>query len=66
MAVFGKDSSKVDRSVAYMARKIAVDYLKKTKANEVFCYLAYEIGVAEPVQATVVIDGKEQTVPVMT
>lgn len=58
----GKDSSKVDRSAAYMARKIAVDYLKKTDSKEVFCYLAYAIGVAEPVQATVDIDGEEQEV----
>lgn len=58
----GKDATKVDRSAAYMARKIAVDYLKKTGAKEVFCYLAYAIGVAEPVQATVLIDGKEEKV----
>lgn len=58
----GKDASKVDRSAAYMARKIAVDYLKKANAKEIFCYLAYAIGVAEPVQATVAIDGKEQKV----
>ena len=53
----GKDASKVDRSAAYMARKIAVDYLKKHNAREVYCYLAYAIGVAEPVEATVVVDG---------
>lgn len=58
----GKDASKVDRSGAYMARKVAVDYLKKEKAKEVYCYLAYAIGVAEPVQATVLIDGKERAV----
>lgn len=53
----GKDPSKVDRSAAYMARKIAVDTLKKHSAKEVFCYLAYAIGVAQPVEATVIIDG---------
>ncbi len=58
----GKDATKVDRSAAYMARKIAVDYLKKNEAKEVYCYLAYAIGVAEPVQATVVVDGKEEAV----
>ncbi len=58
----GKDATKVDRSAAYMARKVAVDYLKKRQANEVYCYLAYAIGVAEPVQATVVVDGKEELV----
>lgn len=58
----GKDPSKVDRSAAYMARRIAVDYLKKRNSKEVSCYLAYAIGVAEPVEATVVIDGKSENV----
>lgn len=61
-AFSGKDASKVDRSGAYMARRIAVDYLKNTGAKEVYCYLAYAIGVAEPVEATVLIDGQEQSV----
>ena len=58
----GKDPTKVDRSGAYMARRIAVDYLRERKAGEVYCELAYAIGVAEPVQASVVIDGKEEQV----
>jgi S-adenosylmethionine synthetase len=58
----GKDPSKVDRSAAYAARKIALDYLKKYSAHEVYCYLAYAIGKAEPVEATVIIDGTPQTV----
>lgn len=53
----GKDPSKVDRSAAYMARRVAVDYLKKKNAKEVFCYLAYAIGYAEPLEATVIVDG---------
>lgn len=61
-AFSGKDPSKVDRSAAYMARRIAVDYLRKHKAREVYCYLAYAIGVAEPVEATVSIDGKQRLV----
>jgi S-adenosylmethionine synthetase len=61
-AFSGKDPSKVDRSAAYMARRIAVDYLKKHKAQEAFCYLAYAIGVAEPVEATVSLDGKPRLV----
>lgn len=61
-AFSGKDPSKVDRSAAYMARKVAVDYLKNRGADEVFCYLAYAIGVAEPLQATVIVDGKEEAV----
>ena len=55
----GKDYTKVDRSGAYMARRIAVDYLEKYHAKEVFTKLAYAIGVAEPVMAVAVVDGKE-------
>ena len=55
----GKDYTKVDRSGAYMARKIAVDYLKKYNAKEVYTKLAYAIGKPEPVMAVVVVDGKE-------
>ena len=61
-AFSGKDPSKVDRSAAYMARKIAVDYLKKRNANEVFTRLAYAIGVAEPLEATVIIDGEHEAI----
>lgn len=55
----GKDYTKVDRSGAYMARKIAVDLLKKHKAKEVHTKLAYAIGKCDPVMAIAVIDGKE-------
>jgi len=55
----GKDSTKVDRSGAYMARKVAVDLLKKHNAKEVYTKLAYAIGKSEPVMAVAVIDGKE-------
>jgi len=58
-AFSGKDATKVDRSAAYMARRIAVDLLRKNEANEVYVYLAYAIGVAQPVMATAIIDGKE-------
>jgi S-adenosylmethionine synthetase len=58
----GKDASKVDRSAAYMARKIALDYLEKFQAHEVFVELAYSIGVAEPLEATAVVDGVEKLV----
>jgi len=58
-AFSGKDSSKVDRSAAYMARKIAVDTLKSHgNAEEVYIYLAYAIGYDKPVQSTAIIDGK--------
>jgi S-adenosylmethionine synthetase len=55
----GKDCTKVDRSGAYMARKIAVDFIKAGKAKEVFVKLAYAIGKPEPVMALAVLDGKE-------
>lgn len=58
----GKDATKVDRSAAYMARKIAVDYLQKRNAKEVFVHIAYAIGVAEPLMATVTIDGVQEEV----
>jgi S-adenosylmethionine synthetase len=61
-AFSGKDPSKVDRSAAYMARKVAVDYLKARNAKEVFVYLAYAIGYDQPLEATVVIDGREEIV----
>lgn len=61
-AFSGKDATKVDRSGAYMARRIAVDILKKHGAKEVYVYLAYSIGVKEPVQATALIDGIESLV----
>jgi S-adenosylmethionine synthetase len=61
-AFSGKDPSKVDRSGAYMARKIAVELLRSKGANEVYVYLAYSIGIAQPVQAIAVIDGKEEKV----
>ncbi|MFA5211415.1 MAG: methionine adenosyltransferase domain-containing protein [Patescibacteria group bacterium] len=61
-AFSGKDSTKVDRSGAYMARKIAVDLLKKNQAKEVLVKLAYSIGVDEPVMATAIIDGKEEKI----
>lgn len=61
-AFSGKDPSKVDRSAAYAARKIAVDYLKRRNAQEVFVRLAYAIGVAEPLEATVTVDGISEEV----
>ena len=59
-AFSGKDSTKVDRSAAYMARRVAVDLLQEDKTrNEVFVQLAYAIGYDQPLQATAVIDGIE-------
>ncbi len=61
-AFSGKDGTKVDRSGAYIARQIAVDYLKKRQAREVFVYLAYAIGYPAPVEATVIVDGQQERV----
>ncbi len=58
----GKDASKVDRSAAYMARKIARDYLQQRQAHEVYCHLAYAIGYDQPLEATVTIDGVQEEV----
>lgn len=58
----GKDYTKVDRSGAYMARRIAVELLKKRKAKAVYTKLAYAIGKSEPVMAVAVVDGKEEQI----
>ena len=59
----GKDPTKVDRSGAYMARRIAIDLIQKYKADEVLVKLAYAIGKKEPVMALAFIDGKEIPIP---
>ena len=59
-AFSGKDASKVDRSAAYAARRVAVDYLKKYKAQEVYVTLAYAIGYDKPLQATAMVDGEHK------
>lgn len=58
----GKDCTKVDRSGAYMARKIAVDYLRKHKASRVYTQLAYAIGKAQPVAARAIVDRQEMEI----
>jgi S-adenosylmethionine synthetase len=62
-AFSGKDSTKVDRSAAYMARRIAVDILEqRPEAKEVFVQLAYAIGYDEPLQASALVDGEHEFV----
>lgn len=61
-AFSGKDPSKVDRSAAYIARRIAIDYLKRFQAAEVYVYLAYAIGHDQPLEATAVVDGIEKKI----
>jgi len=48
-AFSGKDSTKVDRSAAYMARHIAKNIVAAGLADRVEVQLAYAIGVADPV-----------------
>ena len=62
-AFSGKDPSKVDRSAAYIARRIAVDYLHKYSAHEVYVRLAYAIGYNEALERTAIIDGKAINIP---
>ncbi len=52
-AFSGKDPTKVDRSGAYMARKIAKDILRRGFAKRCEVQLAYAIGVEEPVSVCV-------------
>lgn len=52
-AFSGKDPTKVDRSGAYMARRIAKDILRAKLAKRVEVQLSYAIGVAEPVSINV-------------
>ena len=52
-ALSGKDPTKVDRSAAYMARKIAKDIVQAGYADKCEVQLAYAIGVAKPVSIMV-------------
>ncbi len=63
-AFSGKDPSKVDRSAAYMARKIAVDTVKKYNLSYAMVELSYAIGYEQPVQAY--IKGNEHGINVET
>ena len=59
-AMSGKDPSKVDRSGAYMARKIARDIVLAGYAEKCEVQIAYAIGVAEPVSIYVETFGTER------
>ena len=63
-AFSGKDgNTKVDRSGAYAARRIAVDLLDEyPTVNEIFVQISYAIGYNQPIQATATIDGVEYTI----
>jgi len=60
-AFSGKDPSKVDRSAAYKAREIAVDYLKRHNLHSCEVQLSYAIGIAEPLAIYINGDGKSIT-----
>ena len=60
-AFSGKDCTKVDRSAAYMARRVAVDILEqRPEVQEVMIQLAYAIGYDQPLQATAIVDGEHE------
>ena len=60
-AFSGKDPSKVDRSAAYKAREIAVDYLKRYNLHSCEVQLSYAIGIAEPLAIYIKGDDKNIT-----
>lgn len=60
-AFSGKDPSKVDRSAAYKAREIAVDYLKRYNLHSCEVQLSYAIGIAEPLAIYINGDSKSIT-----
>ncbi len=53
-AFSGKDSTKVDRSAAYMCRFVAKNLVARGAANECIVSVAYAIGRAEPVMVQAV------------
>ena len=55
-----KDPTKVDRSGAYIARKIARDIVRAGYADKAEVQIAYAIGVAEPVSIFVDCFGTEK------
>ena len=52
-AFSGKDSSKVDRSAAYMCRYVAKSIVKRNLASKCEIQVAYAIGVKEPISINV-------------
>jgi S-adenosylmethionine synthetase len=52
-AFSGKDSSKVDRSAAYMARYIAKNMVAAGVADEMLVQISYAIGIARPLSVFV-------------
>ena len=51
----GKDATKVDRSAAYMARRVAVDWVSSHEhCEQALVRLAYAIGYDKPLEATII------------
>ena len=59
-AMSGKDPTKVDRSGAYIARKIAKDFVREGYCDRCEVQIAYAIGVEEPVSVHVETFGTEK------
>ena len=64
-ALSGKDPTKVDRSGAYIARKIARDIVVNGMADKCEVQVAYAIGKADPVSIHIETFGTEQVPPVI-
>ena len=62
-ALSGKDPTKVDRSGAYMARRIAKDIVQAGYADKCEVQLAYAIGVTQPVGVSIDCFGTEYQSP---
>jgi len=62
-ALSGKDPTKVDRSAAYMARKIARDIVLSGYADKCEVQLAYAIGVLQPIAVYIDCFGTEYQNP---
>ncbi|MBQ7248419.1 MAG: methionine adenosyltransferase [Deltaproteobacteria bacterium] len=58
-ALSGKDPSKVDRSAAYMGRKIARDIVLSGYADKCEIQIAYAIGMTDPVSVNIDCFGTE-------
>ena len=64
-ALSGKDPTKVDRSGAYMARKIARDIVLSEYAEKCEIQIAYAIGMTDPVSVNIDCFGTESQNPRM-
>ena len=64
-ALSGKDPTKVDRSGAYMARKIARDIVLSGYAEKCEIQIAYAIGMTDPVSVNIDCFGTESQNPRM-